>query len=173
MILLSDDPREPRNRQRLIDLLGAEDAGVLVRWVHETHRAQGIAFGDALQTIADETDARGPQFARNLLDVARKPKHVRDAEVEILSWVKPRVDRAIAVVMGHRGNADVAREQYGLFIEELRAYLNRNYKRHQATIDGAIMTGCSHNNGQFEVRVHQIVAALDLKDPMSAFYARE
>lgn len=172
MILLSNDPREAPARQKFVDILGQEDADALVFWVWETHRAQGIGFCDALLLILEHTVLQGRRFAQNLLDMARKPKHIRDAEMDLMAWVKPRVEKATSVVMGHRGDPSAAKSEFGIFIEDLMAYLRRTYPRtHEATIRGAVMTGCSHKNGAFSVEVHTIIKALDLKDPMSAFYS--
>lgn len=172
MIHFSADPREPRDRQFLIDELGQEDAEVLVSWIKDTHRAQGMPFGDALNLVAENTRVHGKRFAQNLLDMAKKPKHIRTAEMDLLGWVKPRVEKASAIVLGHRGDPRAVQSEFGILVEDLMAYLRRTYpKTHEATVRGAVLTGCSHKNGAFSVEVHTIIAALDLKDPLSAFYS--
>lgn len=173
MILLSTDPREPAARQKFIDWLGAEDASKLVTWIHETHRAQGVEFGEALVYIVEQTEISGVTFAKNLLDMATKPRHIREAEMELIAWVQPRVNNAITTVMGFRGDPTVARQVFSDFTSELEQHINRVYPgKHEATVRGAILASCSHENGAFQVRVHSLVAALDLKDPMDMFYTK-
>ena len=159
-ILISDDPREPVFRQRLVDMLGAEDARQLVGWVHETHRSQGITFADALSIVLNGIDRQGLSFAHNLLEVAWKPRDVREAEMEILDWARPRIERAAATVLGHRGDAVVAKREFADLAVELMEKLHRLFPdSHEATLRGAVVLALKHEGGQFTLNVAELVTA--------------
>jgi hypothetical protein len=170
MILLSDDPREPQCRQRLIDILGQEDATVLVQWLWDRHRPGGNpTFGQALAAITMQTDQHGPQFARNLLDFAKKPRHVAEAEMEIMAWIKPRIEAAAAKVAGHRGDPDVAKAEFDILCYGLNEKLWNMYPhKHRATMKGAIVSSFEHKGGAFSLNVASLVKALEMDDPLKA-----
>lgn len=170
MILLSNDPREPAARQRLVDLLGAEDARVVAQWVLETHRRFGASYGEALEHVTQECATKGRGFSSNLLEIAKKPKHLREAEMEITAWVVPKISTAVTTIRGHRGNPEVADRLYKELVAELDSTLARWYPSvHEATRRGALLTSCSHAEGQISINVAALVRALDLPDPMRAF----
>ena len=174
MILFSNDPREPQCRQRLIDILGQEDATVLVTWLWERHHlGSSPTFGEALAAITMQTDQHGHQFARNLLDVAKKPKHVSEAELEIMAWIKPRLEAAATKVQGHRGDPDVAKAEFDVLCYGLNEKLWNMYPdKHRATMKGAILTAFEHKGGAFSLNVAKLVQSLNLDDPLKATAAQ-
>lgn len=170
MILLSQDPREPQCRQRLIDILGKEDATVLVTWLWERHHAgKSPTFGEALAAVTQQTDQHGPQFARNLLDMAKKPRHVSEAEMDIMAWIKPRLEVAAAKVVGHRGDPEVAKAEFDTLCYGLNEKLWAMYPdKHRATMKGAIISAFEHKGGAFSLNVAKLVRNLELEDPLKA-----
>lgn len=170
MILLSSDPREAPCRQKLIDVLGAEDATVLTTWLWERHHAgKSPTFGDVIAAIVQKTEIHGPTFAKNLLDAAKKPREQSEAEIEIMAWVTPRIHAAAARVMGHRGDQDVARAEFDTLVRELEAKLwNMFPDKHRATMKGAIVVSFKHKGGEFVIDVGALVRALFLTDPLAA-----
>lgn len=169
MILLSSDPREPAARQKFINILGAEDAEVLTQWVYENQGRNSISYGEALAHIANEIDAHGPKFAHNLLDAAKKPRHVWEAERELLAWAGPRIAAACNVVRGHRGSADVAKQEFEQLCYALEEKLwNMFPHKHRATMKGAIVGSFQHKGGEIALNVAMLVKALNLDDPLAA-----
>jgi len=168
-MLLSSDPREPRCRQVLTDLLGSADATDLVRWLWERHHAGSApTFGDALAAVTEQTERNGLQFARNLLDVARKPKHVSEAECDVMAWVIPRIEEAAVTVQGHRGNPEVAREEFAALCWQLEEKLRRMFPdAHRASLRGAVVSSFVHQGGAFSLDVAALVRALHLPDPLA------
>jgi hypothetical protein len=172
-ILYSTNPDDARveadMRQWYRDNFGEEDTRVLLDWLWDHNGKNGVRFVDALVHIAKETQIHGKQFVHNLLEVAKKPKHVREAEVEILAWAKPRLEKAAAVVMGHRGNPDVKRQEFDAFLHALEDKLWNMYpSKHRATMKGAILSAFQDVNGKTELRVSDLVKALNLEDPLAA-----
>ncbi len=166
-ILYSADPREPALRQKLIDILGSVDAGTLIRWVRETHAAQEISFGDALALIVEQTEVQGLKFAHNLLEVAYKPRDVREAEMEIFGWAKPRIEKAAAVVLGHRGDQEVAKKEFADLCVGLMEKLHHLFpSKHEAVLRGAVVLAFTHKNGQFSLDTAALVKAVNTPMPM-------
>ena len=169
-LLLSADPSEPQHRRTLEDLLGREDADVIVRWLWENHRnRKEPTFGKVLEAIVQQTMVKGPAFARNLLDFAKKPKHVREAELEMMQWITPRINAAALKVHGHRGNQDVARSEFDLLCYQLEEKLCEMWPgKHRATMKGAIICAFEHRQGEFSLNVAKLVEALNMHDPLEA-----
>lgn len=148
--------------------LGETDAEELVAWVWESHR-NGVTYVDALAAIVRETGTRGKEFAYNLLEHARKPKEVREAEAELISWSKPRIEAAANKVRGHRGDPAVAREEFVNLCEELQEKLFKMFPlKHRATMKGAMQTGFQHTGGSFTLNVALLVKVLFMEDPLAA-----
>ena len=167
MILYSADPREPALRQKLNDLLGSTDAATLVRWVKETHAAQEISFGDALALIVEQSEIQGIKFAHNLLEVAYKPREIREMELAIFGWAKPRIEKAAAVVLGHRGNQEVAKKEYADLCVGLMEKLHHLFPdKHDAVLRGAVVLAFTHKNGQFSLDTAALVKAVNTPMPM-------
>lgn len=170
-ILRSTNPAEARveaeMRQWYVDNFGASDARTLLDWIWENHR-DGVRFVAALVEIAKQTQLHGKEFVHNLLDVARKPKAVREAEMEILAWAKPRIEAAVARVIGHRVSEDVKREEVNAFIEALQEKLWTMWPdKHRATMKGAVLSAFRDIDGRFELNVAALVKALNLEDPLA------
>lgn len=173
MILLSTDPREPAARQKFIDVLGSDDAEVLVQWVYENQGRNSVSYGQALAHIAAEIDVHGPGFAHNLLDAAKKPRHVWEAERELIAWATPRIEAACNVVRGHRGDADVAKKEFDQLCYGLEEKLwNMFPHKHRATMKGAIIGSFQHKGGSMALNVAMLVKALNLDDPLAATAAQ-
>jgi hypothetical protein len=171
-LLYSKRPRdakvEAEMRQWFRDNFGEVDAKTLIDWVWENHK-DGIRFVDALVEIGVETQKNGKQFVHNLLEVARKPKHVREAEIELLMWVKPRLEKAVATVLGHRGDPDVKRQEFDGFLHALEDKLWNMYpSKHRATMKGAILSAFHDSNGRVDLNIADLVKTLNLEDPLSA-----
>jgi hypothetical protein len=164
VLLLTQDPREPQCRQRLIDILGQEDATVLVQWLWERHpNGSNPAFGDVLNAVVEESEDKGPQFAKNLLDMARKPREVREMEMELIGWATPRIRAAAAAakVMGYRGDPEVAKKEYADLAVGLMEHLQRVCPDiHAAPLRGAVLTALTHKNGQFSLDVAALVRGI-------------
>lgn len=155
-------------RQWFRDNFGEEDARALIEWLWDHNGKSGVRFVDALVHIARETETHGKGFVQNLLDVARKPKFVREAELEILAWAKPRLDKAAAIVLGHRGEERVRRDVFDEFLHGLEEKLREMYPgKHRATMKGAIVSAFCDVNGKAEFRVADLVKALNLEDPLA------
>jgi hypothetical protein len=166
-ILCSTDPREPTCRQALIDKLGREDAEKLIRFVLETHETQGLSFGDALALIVEQTERLGLPFAHNLLEMAWKPREVREAEIEILGWAKPKIEQAANVVLGHRADPSVAKKQFADLCVELMDKLTRMFPdKHVAAVRGAVLVAFTHKDGQFSLDVAALVKAIHTPIPL-------
>lgn len=173
MILLSADPCEPDARQKLINVLGTEDAEVLVQWIYENQGRNSISYIHALTHVAAEVDANGPGFARNLLDAAKKPKHIWEAERELLAWAMPRIEAACNVVRGHRGDPEVAKTEFDLLCYDLEEKLwNMFPHKHRATMKGAMISSFQHKGGSMSLNVAMLVKALNLDDPLAATAAQ-
>ncbi len=174
MILFSQDPREPQCRQRLIDLLGQQDATDLVLWLWENHKdGKEPTFGQALAAITMQTDQHGVQFARNLLDHARKPKHVREAEIEIMAFITPLIHEAAETVRRNGGLEKVGNEEFHLLCYKLLEKLWKMYPyKHRATMKGAILGAFQHRNGAFTLNVAALVKNLEGTDPLEATAAQ-
>jgi hypothetical protein len=172
MILRSTRPEdavvEAEMRQWFRDNFGAEDSTALIDWVWENHR-DGVRFVDALVTIARETSENGKGFAQNLIDLAKKPRATREAETEIVAWVTPRIEKAAAIVRGHRGDPSVARAEFDGLMIELEAKLRRMFPDvHRALMKGAMASSLRMVDGKFSVDVAALVKALQLPDPLAA-----
>lgn len=155
-------------RQWFRDNFGAEDSTALIDWVWENHR-DGVRFVDALVVIARETSENGKGFAQNLIDLAKKPKATREAETEIVAWVTPRIEKAAAIVRGHRGDPSVARAEFDGLMLELEAKLRRMFPHvHRALMKGAMASSLRMLDGKFSVDVAALVKALQLPDPLAA-----
>jgi hypothetical protein len=170
MILLSNSPHEAACRQKLIDALGAEDEEVLVQWLYERHCGRtSPTFGEVLDAISKQTEQYGVKFAQNILDVAKKPKHIREAEVELIAWIGPKVEHAASIVQGHRGDFAIAKEEFDKLCYELEEKLCAMFPgKHRATMKGAIVSSFLHKGGAFSLDVSALVRALEMKDPLEA-----
>lgn len=172
MILRSTRPEdavvEAEMRQWFRDNFGADDSAALLEWVWENHR-DGVRFVDALVTIARETDENGKGFAQNLIDLAKKPRATREAETEIIAWVTPRIEKAAAIVRGHRGDLKVARAELDGLMIDLESKLRRMFPHvHRALMKGAMASSLRMVDGKFTVDVAALVKALQLPDPLAA-----
>lgn len=170
LLLLSADPAEPVHRRALENMLGEADADTLVRWLWENHanRLQPT-FGQVLEAVTKQTMVKGPAFAHNLLDFAKKPEHVQEAELELMQWITPRINEAAVKVQGHRGDPDVARAEFDDLCYRLEEKLCRMWPgKHRATMKGAIICSFEHKNGAFSLNVAKLVKALNLRDPLEA-----
>lgn len=169
MILLSTDPREPGARQKFINVLGAEDAEVLTQWVWENQGRNSVSYGQALAHIAAEIDVHGVSFAHNLLEAAKKPRHIWEAERDILAWATPRIQAACATVRGHRGDPHVAQQEFEQLCYALEEKLWSMFPdKHRATMKGAIIGSFQNKNGGMALNVAMLVKALNLDDPLAA-----
>lgn len=169
---LEADAKDERElRTWLINEIGEADQLTLVDWVWENHRGNndGITFVDALAAIVRQTGTHGRGFLNNLLDFAKKPKEIREAEQAILGWIKPRIEKAASVVLGHRGDAQVKREQFHELCSDLEAFIHRAYPLvHRATVKGAIVSAMSNTGTAFSLNVARLVKALTITDPLAA-----
>lgn len=158
---------EARALQRLKDRFGDVDTSTLAEWVWDRHR-DGVRYVEALSAIAAEVENQGEHIFHNLLDVAKKPKHIRDAEMDIFAWVKPRLEQASNTIRGHRGDPRVKEEVTRAFFAELENYLHRVWPRHRATTRGAIFSAFRDEGGRLSFNVAELVRVLDMEDPLSA-----
>ncbi len=169
MILLTNNPAERELRSWLINAIGEEDQRVFVEWVWDNHRASGVSYVDALAAIVQETGERGPGFLHNLLDFAKKPKEVRELEQQIIAWANPKIRAAAAVVAGHRGDQDVARDQQQTFADEFVSFLRRLFPHtHRAAMHGAVVSTLKNENGAFTLDVAGLVKSLRMDDPLAS-----
>lgn len=171
-ILYSTRPEDARVeaelRQWYRDNFGAEDARVLLEWLWDHNGKSGVRFVDALVHIARETQAHGKAFVYNLLDIAKKPKEVREAELEIIAWAKPRLERSAAQIQGHRGEESVKRAEMEAFIAALQEKLWKMWPgKHRATMKGAVLSSIVDRDGKVELRVADLVKALNMEDPLA------
>jgi len=167
MILKTSDPREPAATQELLTQLGEEDAKILMTWLWETHRGRGN-YADILAAVVEHTHAEGTCFARNLLTMAKKPKHISEAEMEIMAFITPRIQAAVVAVQGHRGDQQVAVREFEKLCYELEEKLfNMFPQKHRATMKGAIISAFTHRGG-YTLDVAKLVQALHMEDPLAA-----
>lgn len=169
MILLSKDPREPALRQKLIDLLGGEDAETLVQWVYENEGRNNVRYCQALYVIVMGIETQGMGFAHNLLEAAKKPKHIWEAERQILGWLIPRLKEAGVVIQGHRDDPVAVDAEREKLIEGLLEMLWKMYPdKHRATMKGAVVGSFQRKGSEIGFNVAMLVKALNLEDPLWA-----
>lgn len=171
-ILYSTNPLDAKiegeMRQWFRDNFGDDDAKTLIEWLWDNHR-DGVRFVEALSAIAVETEKNGLQFVHNLLDMARKPKLVRDAEMELIAWAKPRIEKATATIRGHRGSPESKKSEMDNFVFALEEKLYTMWPgKHRATMKGAILAAFRDVEGRLELNVATLVKTLNIEDPMSA-----
>ena len=171
MILLGDaatSSEELEVRKQLVGILGEEDERTLSRWVFENHR-DGVRYTQALKSIFEGASVYGKQFLENLLDVAKKPKEVAQAEVAVFAWVKERTVLVVKTVQRSKDKEKAAKEELDGFMHDFVGYLHRMFPdKHRATVHGAIIGGMRHVEGKFSVDVAGIVKALFNEDPLAA-----
>lgn len=167
MILRTNDPNEKKFRTILANILGDEDEADLTRWVWENEKGSGVGFVRALAAMAEQSQFRGPQFAKNCLEFARKPKEVREAEKELLEWFNVHAARAITVVKEHNGDRHVADDQFNMLCYGLQEKLREMWpNKHRATVKGAMLSAFTHASGTFQFEVARLVKVMMEKDPL-------
>lgn len=163
-----DAADEKELRQWLVDQIGEEDQRILTEWVWDNHNG-GVGYVDALAAIVRQTDEHGPQFLRNLLDFAKKPKEQREAEQELIEWMRPRVLDAVAIVRGHRGDEQVAKEEFHSLCYKLEEKLCNMFPgKHRATMKGAMLSAFKRAGGGFSFDAATLVKILQEPDPLAS-----
>lgn len=173
MILFSKNVEEARveaeMRQWYRDNFGDTDANDLVNWLWEHNGRNDVRFVDALVHIAKETSEQGPKFVHNLLDVIRKPAEVRDAELQILAFMKPRIDKAVTVIRGHRAAPEVVQEEFDKLMFDLEDLVKKMFPgKHRATRKGAMVASLQNVNGAVSLNVATLVKTLMGEDALAA-----
>jgi hypothetical protein len=180
MILHSTTPEdgevEKQIRGWFEDNFGREDAEALVEmiWLRERNGARLV---DALVVIAKEykaheqnSVAEAKAFLGNLLDMARTPAAVREAEMDLLGYARPILERLAARIQGHRGDPIVREES----LEEFRALVREKIRsmwprKHRAAIDGALVVAARAEGGRLVFNARACVKALEMNgDPLEA-----
>jgi len=151
----------------LLTRLGEEDGKTLINWLWETHRGRGN-YADILSAVVEHTLAEGPTFAQNLLTMAKKPKAISEAELEIMAFITPRINAAVNTVRGHRGDQKVAAQEFEQLCYALEEKLFRMFPaKHRATMKGAIISAFTHKGG-YTLDVAKLVQALFMEDPLAS-----
>ena len=164
-----DSLHELELRKWLVGELGEADEATLSSWIWERHQREPGEYVDVLAEIVRQGGARGKAFVGPLLDLARKPREVREAEIAIAQWVKPRLDHAVSVVRLHGGSQEAAEGEYKLFLDDLTAMLRGMYPlAHRATMTGALASSVKHGGGSFTVDAAKIVHCLGMPEPLAA-----
>lgn len=163
-----DAKLEAELRQWLRDNFGEQDAKTLISWVWDNHK-NGVGFVEALASICAETELNGRKFVHNLLEVAQKPKLVRDAEMEIFAWAKPRIEEATAKIRACGGDPQAKRAEMDAFVFALEDKLYNMWPgKHRATMKGAILTAFKDLGGRLEFNTGLLVQTLNMEDPLAA-----
>lgn len=160
---------ERRARERIAIELGEEDEATLSAWVFETHGATPT-YVEALTLIAEEATRSGRSFLDNLIEVAKKPKPVREAETELVAFVTPLMRRLTERIRAERGGEAAISDARAEFLYRLEEKLVNLFPgKHRATMKGAIVNAFVVAGGAFSLDVAALVRSLLVNDdPLKA-----
>lgn len=170
MILRTTQPQHAADEKELRDWLqanlGVEDAELLAAWIWENeHRTGPVAYLSGLAQVVQGAATMGRSFVGNLLDMAKKPKEVRDAELELTRFAGALLRKLTDRVRAHGGDPAAAHEAE----LELRARVREKVEAMwpgtpDYIINGAMAVGVTHKNGAFGVEVAHLVKGMLQED---------
>lgn len=150
--------------------IGETDEATLTEWVWSNHHGSGIKYLEALAAIIQQTATRGREYVNGLLEMARKPRARREAEMDLLQWWIPLSNRAIAKVKDCKAEdrAAAAHEEFGGLIELLTAKLHAMFPdKHRATIRGAVAVAFVKAPTGWEFDASRCITACTQEDPLA------
>lgn len=170
-ILRAQTPHDAKDeaelRNWLVKELGEEDQRILAEWVWDVHR-DGVRYVDALAVIIRHggplpLDERKAFFGR-LLEVAKRPHDIREAELDLLAWFNTHSKTAVAAVNQNGATQSAAQAEMNALIEKLEAKVHKMFPGcHRASVRGAIISSFTDTGGEFKFDAHRLVQALSSK----------
>lgn len=176
MISRATDPQHAKDelefRQYLHAQLGDTDAQLLVDFVYE-NAATPVAYVTGLAHLVKGVGASGPGFVGQLIELAKKPKEAREAEMDIAVYVKLVIGDAT-----HRIRCEPAGTREQVADELWREVLHRTREKLNAMwpgtpdyiVNGALLVGMQwdRESGHFNAFPAKIVDAMRRKDPVAS-----
>lgn len=175
MILRTTDRQhasdETEFRKYLISELGTEDAETLASFTWE-NSATPVAYMTSLAHLVRGVGTHGKGYVSRVLEVARKPKEIREAEMDLAVFAHVVVNdcsrRVACSPEAERGK--VAEEVWLELVHRTREKLGRMWPGSpDYIVNGALAVGCIWDKqaGTFGIEPIKLVAAMRQKDPLA------
>lgn len=173
MILRTTSPQASKDEADfalyLTGRLGEADSTDLARFVWETAGEDQHRYLVGRAAMCRGVDKDGPAFVANVLQLARKPKEQRQAELELAMFSQQLLGRIVEKLRRHPDDQAAAHDAWREIGQSLQAQVRKmfpsvpDYQR-----DGALVrfTRWEKSAGKFHIDAASIVAHCLSPDPM-------
>lgn len=168
MILRTTDERHAKDeasfRKYLVEILGEADEKRLIEFTWD-HSATPVAYMLSLAHLVRGVRTEGRKHVERILEVAAKPKHVREASMDLAVFAKVVVDDVAGRVRDAKpeDRAKVAQEGWDEVLTRVRVQLVKMFPEAQPDhIEMALREGCAwdRQKGSFGVVANKMIAVL-------------